>query len=152
MVAQQMPSPEEIAAQLQMIRDQIAELQSVLAQLEIRLRSVQAAKETVEKAAGQEGDTLFPGDPELNTILKARLLEPGKAIVHLGLNVYAKLDTAKAAEILAKKEDALKRSLEMLRQELDKLSRTHDQYLQLLQALTAGQAVQQAGQQRKQGS
>ncbi|WP_165487970.1 prefoldin subunit alpha family protein [Aeropyrum pernix] len=151
-MAQQMPSPEEIAAQLQMIRDQIAELQSVLAQLEIRLRSVQAAKETVEKAAGQEGDTLFPGDPELNTILKARLLEPGKAIVHLGLNVYAKLDTAKAAEILAKKEDALKRSLEMLRQELDKLSRTHDQYLQLLQALTAGQAVQQAGQQRKQGS
>ncbi|BAA80069.2 prefoldin alpha subunit [Aeropyrum pernix K1] len=151
-MAQQMPSPEEIAAQLQMIRDQIAELQGVLAQLELRLRSVQAAKETVEKAAGQDGETLFPGDPELNTILKARLLEPGKAIVHLGLNVYAKLDTAKATEILAKKEDALKRSLETLKQELDKLSRTHDQYLQLLQALTAGQAAQQAGQQQKQGS
>jgi len=147
---ERMPSPEEIATQIQIIRDQIAELQSFAAQIESRLRSVQAAKESIEALEDVEGggETLFPADPDLNVLVKAKPLEKGRAVVLLGLNIYAALDKAKALEILSKKEAALKKSLESIKAEIEKLARMHDQQLQLLQMLSIQQA-QARGQQGK---
>ncbi|MCE4604639.1 MAG: prefoldin subunit alpha [Aeropyrum sp.] len=147
MSGERLPSPEEIATQIQIIRDQIAELQGLAAQIESRLRSVQAAKDTIEALEKEGGgETLFPADPDLNVLVRAKPVETGKAIVLLGLNIYATLDKAKAVEVLSKKEAALKKSLESIKAEIEKLAKMHDQQLQLLQMISLQQS-QARGQQ-----
>lgn len=128
---------EELAAQLQVVKTQIEDLQAYLAQLESNLRSIETAKMSVEGVDKAEGSIFVPGDPSATVFLIVEVKDKEKVLTHIGLNVYALLSKDKAVKILSEKESSLKTAIERVRSELEKLVKAYEQYSLILQSALA---------------
>lgn len=129
-----------------MLREQIEALQAYLQQL-IQVRdSVIKAMDSIRALNKVEGSILVYLDPHMNVAITVNPLERDRMLVHLGLNVYAKLGVEEALKVLEERRARLDKAVEETRRTIGNLVNLHDQYQAALQRILA-----QAAQARERG-
>ncbi len=135
-----------VLAQLRVIEDQIRRLQETLENLAEAQRQVQAAIDSINAARTGGDDILIPLDPGLNAMARGRVEEKERFIVHLGLDVYAKLPVEKALQVLEEKKEKIGKSISEVNKQLKELTAVYEQYRAYMQQLAMAQAMaSQAG-------
>lgn len=105
-----------VMAQIEVLRQRLAGLDVLIAEAEAALKSVDTALKTLD-AAEKGGEVLVPGDPGFNVIIKARIEDAGKTLLHVGGGIFAKVDVDKAREKLLERLESLGKTLSQLRRE-----------------------------------
>ena len=130
-----------ILAQIRALEEQIKRLQETLKELVEAQQQVQAAIDSINAARESGDDILIPLDPGLNAIARARVEDKDKFIVHLGLDVYAKLPAEKALRVLEEKKEKIGKSISEVNKQLQELMSVYEQYRAYLQQLAIAQAM-----------
>jgi len=126
-----------LAAQIQLLREQIDALQAYLQQLVQVRDSVVKAIDSLKALGKVEGYMLVYLDPHMNAAVSVTPLERDKTLVHLGLNVYAKLSVEEALKVLEERKARLDKAVEDTRRTIGNLASLHDQYQAALQRILA---------------
>jgi len=134
--------PRAIIAQMQAIEAQINRLQSFIAELTQARENVSRSMESIKALSGSGGPVMVMLDPSMNSMAIVEVRDREKFIVHLGLDVYARLDKEKALEILDEKEARLSKSISEATKQLKDLTSLYEQYQAALQQISAQQAKQ----------
>ncbi|MEN3000170.1 MAG: prefoldin subunit alpha [Acidilobaceae archaeon] len=122
-----------VAAQAQLIKEQMDVLQLYLQQLLQMRDSVVRAMGGVEALRGESKEMLVYLDPHLNAAGKFQAAEE-RVMVLLGLNVYAKLSAEEALKVLEERKSRLERAIDETRKRMDELAALYDRYQAVLQA------------------
>jgi prefoldin alpha subunit len=124
-----------------LLREQIDALQAYLQQLIQARDSVAKAIDSIKAVNNTEGSIMVYLDPHMNVAIMVNPVERDKMLVHLGLNVYAKVGLEEALRILEDRRAKLDKAVEDTRRAIGNLASLHDQYQALLQkALAQAQA------------
>ncbi len=124
-----------------MLREQIDALQVYLQQLIQARDSVVKAIDSLKAVNSTEGSIIVYLDPHMNVAITVNPVERDRMLVHLGLNVYAKVSLEEALRILEVRKARLDKAVEDTRKAIGNLASLHDQYQALLQkALAQAQA------------
>ena len=155
MAEQAMQAQAAILAQIRALEEQIKRLQETLKELVEAQQRVQAAIDSIKAARESGDDIIIPLDPGLNAMAHARVKDKDKFIVHLGLDVYAKLPAEKALSVLEERKEKIGKSISEVNKQLKELMNVYEQYRAYLQQLAVAQAMaaqartEQRGQQGK---
>ncbi|MEM1712654.1 MAG: prefoldin subunit alpha [Acidilobaceae archaeon] len=122
-----------LAAQIQLIKEQIDALQAYLQQLLQSRDSVVKAINSINTIRNVEGNIMVYLDPHLNAAISAGITDRN-ILVHLGLNVYAKLSFDEAVSILEERRARLDKAIENTRSTIANLIALHDRYQSVLQS------------------
>ncbi|MEM4845601.1 MAG: prefoldin subunit alpha [Acidilobaceae archaeon] len=122
-----------LAAQIQLIKEQIDALQAYLQQLLQSRDSVVKAINSINTIRNVEGNIMVYLDPHLNAAISAGITNRN-ILVHLGLNVYAKLSFDEAVSILEERRARLDKAIENTRSTIANLIALHDRYQSVLQS------------------
>ena len=114
------------------MREQIDALQAYLQQLIQARDSVAKAIDSIKAVNSTEGSIMVYLDPHMNVAIMVNPVERGKMLVHLGLNVYAKVGLEEALRILEDRRVKLDKAVEDTRRAIGSLASLHDQYKELL--------------------
>ncbi|HIP65367.1 MAG TPA: prefoldin subunit alpha [Pyrodictium sp.] len=136
-------SIQNVLGQLAALEDYISRLQAALNELETRIAVLDAAEKalyTIENNA----EILTPLDGVGDVYARAKILESGKVIYHVGLDIYIELPRDKVVELIREERASIARIADMYRRELAQAS----QYYASLRAVVE-QAVSRA--QQRQG-
>lgn len=95
------------------------------------------AIDSIKAVNSFEGSILVYLDPHMNVAINVNPIERGRMLVHLGLNVYAKLSVDDALRILEDRRARLDKAVEDTRRTIGNLANLHDQYQALLQRILA---------------
>ncbi|MCE4598727.1 MAG: prefoldin subunit alpha [Desulfurococcales archaeon] len=141
--------PNVLLMQIQAIRDQINRLQGFIAELATARESVVRSIDSVKalKRVGED-NIILPLDPQMNSFTMLKPVDADYVIVHLGLNVYARLPVNDAVKILEAKENRLSRSISEASKQLNELVKLHEQYQALLQSIALSAQTQRQQQTR----
>ena len=121
---------DELVAQLELIRAEAARLRDLLAQLNAEKSAITAAKESIDSIlkASQGSPVLFPLSTSPVALIEATPVSKDKVIVHLGADVYAKMDVSEALKLLAEEEGEYTRAIQEVSQRLAELENLQAQY------------------------
>ncbi|MEM2224344.1 MAG: prefoldin subunit alpha [Acidilobaceae archaeon] len=134
-----------LAAQIQLIKEQIDALQAYLQQLLQSRDSVVKAINSINTIRNVEGNIMVYLDPHLNAAISAGITDRN-ILVHLGLNVYAKLSFDEAVSILEERRARLDKAIENTRSTIANLIALHDRYQSVLQsAISEAEAKKSRG-------
>ncbi len=144
MSSQEKIDPNVLLVQIQALRDQINRLQGFIAELTAARDNVIRSLDSI-KALDIAGDNnvILPLDPQMNSLTMLKPVDTSHIIVHLGLNVYARLAVDDAVKILKEKESRLSRSISEATKQLRELVKLHEQYQALLQSIAISAQAQQ---------
>ncbi|MEB3844223.1 MAG: hypothetical protein LRS48_00910 [Desulfurococcales archaeon] len=144
--AQPAIDPNALMAQVELLRQRLAQLEAAIAELERARLNTARARETI-KASSENDVLLAPTDPDYNAIIKVRVEEKDKSIIRLGENIYVKLPSEQAIQILEDRERILSKRIGELKAEHAETVRALEAAESLLQqAALAAQAAVMAGQ------
>ena len=146
MAARQQVDLNTLLAQLQVIRDQIAKLQARIAELTALKDNVARARDSLKVIKENGGSVvMMPLDSQMNAIIKVAPVDTSKVLVHLGLDVYARLSIDEAIRILDEKESNILKTIGVLNKQLRDLVRLHEQYQAIIsQAVARARAEAEA--------
>ena len=119
------------------MREQIDALQAYLQQLVQVRDSVLKAMDSVKAVSSVEGSILVYLDPHMNVAVRVDPVEKDRMLVHLGLNVYARMSLEEALKVLEDRRARLDKAVEETRKAIGNLASLHDQYQALLQRVLA---------------
>ncbi|MDM7274545.1 MAG: prefoldin subunit alpha [Thermoprotei archaeon] len=126
-----------LAAQVQVLRDQIEALQDYLGRLVQARDSVVRSIEGLKALKGAQESFIVHLDPNMNAAVAVNLADRDRVIVHMGLNVYAKMGFEDAIKILEERRGKLEKAIEETRKAIGGIASLHDQYQALLQRTLA---------------
>ncbi|MCE4624313.1 MAG: hypothetical protein F7C35_00405 [Desulfurococcales archaeon] len=134
-----------IVAQAELLRERLAALDLLIADVQAAISNVEAALKTLS-AISSSDIVLAPGDAGFNTIFKARVEDKEKVLYHIGGNIYAYLPRDKVEELLLRRLQTLGKTMNQLNKEKQV---TADQLAQLEYIINAALAAArtQAGRQ-----
>jgi len=137
--------PNVLLMQIQAIRDQINRIQGFIAELATARENVIRSIDSI-KALNKTSDdnVILPLDPQMNSLTVLKPVDVDHVIVHLGLNVYARLSFSDAIKVLEAKENRLSKSISEATRQLNELVKLHDQYQTLLQSIALSAQAQQS--------
>lgn len=134
---------DDLVAQLELIRAEVSRLKDLLAQLTAERNSIVVAKDTIDAIArsGQGTPLLFPLSTSPVAFVEATAINKDKVIIHLGADVYAKLDVSEGLKMLSEEESNYNRAIEEVSKRLSELENLQAQYEAVIQqALGQAQA------------
>lgn len=140
--------PRALIAQVQALEAQINRIQGLIAELTTARDNVSRSRQSIEALAEAEGPVIAPLDPSMNAMAVVEPKDRERFIVHMGLDIYAKLPRDKAVKILEEKEERLSKSISEATKQLKELTSMYEQYQALLQQLALAQQAQAGGQQQ----
>ncbi|MGC9072007.1 MAG: prefoldin subunit alpha [Acidilobus sp.] len=138
---------DELVAQLDIIRAEASRLRDLLNQLVAERDLVSRAKEGIDAIVKSAPDSLvlFPLSTGYVALIEAKPQTRDKVIVHLGAEVYVKIDISEGLKLLSEEESEITRAINGVAQRLSEVERLQGQYEAVLQqAVAAAQAGQQA--------
>ena len=138
--------PRALLAQIQALEAQINRMQSLLAELTAARDNVVRSRQSIEALSSAGEPVIIPLDPNMNSMAVVEARDREKFIVHLGLEIYAKLPKDEAVKVLEAKEERLSKSISEATRQLKELTSMYEQYQALLQQLAAAQQAQAAKQ------
>ncbi len=95
------------------------------------------AMDSIKAVNTTKGSILVYLDPHMNVAITANPVEKDKMLVHIGLNVYAKVGLEEALRILEDRRARLDKAVNDTRRAIGNLASLHDQYQALLQKALA---------------
>ena len=145
--------PNVLIAQAQELARYIETLRNALAAAEATRANIRTAIETIEAVSQEEGEILVPADTGGTAYFKAKPVDTGKVILHLGGEYYASLPVDQAREKLDKRLDAVEKQEAEIRKKLEDATRQYQAIQSLLQQLAiAARQAQQARPAKEQSS
>ncbi len=126
-----------LAAQVQVLRDQIEALQDYLRGLVQARDNVVRSIEGLKALKGSPESFIVHLDPNMNAAVTVNLVDREHVIVHMGLNVYAKMGFNEAIKMLEERRGKLEKAIEETRKAIGSIASLHDQYQALLQRTLA---------------
>ncbi|WP_211096554.1 prefoldin subunit alpha [Acidilobus sp. 7A] len=138
---------DELVAQLDAIRSQANNLRSLLDSLTEERGSVVRSKDGLDAIArsSQGSVVLFPLSDNYEVLVEAIPQNKDKVLVHLGADVYAKLDVSEGLKILSEREGELNKAIGEVSQRLAQLESLEAQYESVIQqALASAQRAKGA--------
>jgi prefoldin alpha subunit len=138
---------DELVAQLDMIRAEAARLRDLLNQLMTERDLIVRAKEGIDAMIRSNPDAslLFPLSTGLVALIEAKPESRNKVIVHLGAEVYAKVDASEGLKLLAEEEGEINKAINEVAKRLSEVESLQSQYESVIQqALAAARARQGA--------
>ncbi len=138
---------DELVAQLDIIRAEAARLRDLLNQLVAEKDLISRAKEGIDAIVKSSPDSpvLFPLSTGYVAFVEAKPQSRDKVIVHLGADVYAKVDVSDGLRLLSEQESEVSRAIDEVARRLSEVERLQGQYEAVIQqAVAAAQAGQQA--------
>ena len=139
---------DELVAQLELIRAEAARLRDLLTQLNAEKAAITVAKESIDSIlkAGQGSPVLFPLSTSPVALVEATPVSKDKVIVHLGADVYAKMDVSEALRLLTEEEGEYTRAIQEVSRRLAELENLQAQYEAVIrQAIEASRAREAKG-------
>jgi prefoldin alpha subunit len=133
-----------IMAQVEMLRERLAALELLIANVQDAITHVEAALKTLD-AVSKYNEILVPGDGGFNTMIFASVQEKDKILYHIGGNVYAVLPREKVEDLLLKRLQILSKNLSELNREREN---TAAQLAQLEYIIQVALAQARGGQQK----
>lgn len=134
---------DELVAQLDLIRAEASRLRDLLNQLIAERDLITRAKEGIDAIVKSSPDSpvLFPLSTGYVALMEAKPQSRDKVIVHLGADVYAKVDVSEGLRLLSEEEGQLSRAIEEVARRLSEVERLQGQYEAVIQqALAAARA------------
>lgn len=132
-------SVEELVARSSALEEQIRALQKVIENYTEALMSVRAAKELIRTLSSEHSNyILLSGDKRGNLLFRATLSEE-KALVHVGLNIYAEADPTYASRVLDNKEKMLNEQLDRVKKEYESRAKEYKRLQDILYSISAQQ-------------
>lgn len=134
---------DELVAQLDLIRAEASRLRDLLNQLIAERDLITRAKEGIDAIVKSSPDSpvLFPLSTGYVALMEAKPQSRDKVIVHLGADVYAKVDVSDGLRLLSEEEGQLSRAIEEVARRLNEVERLQGQYEAVIQqALAAARA------------
>ncbi|MGC9210253.1 MAG: prefoldin subunit alpha [Acidilobus sp.] len=138
---------DELVAQLDIIRAEASRLRDLLNQLVAERDLISRAKEGIDAIVKSAPDApiLFPLSTGYVALVEAKPQSRDKVIVHLGAEVYAKVDVSEGLRLLSEEESEITRAINEVARRLSEVERLQGQYEAVIQqAVAAAQARQQA--------
>lgn len=126
-----------LAAQVQVLRDQIEALQDYLRRLAQARDNVVRSIEGLKALKGAQESFIVHLDPNMNAAIAVNLADRDHVIVHMGLNVYAKIGFDDAIKILEERRGKLEKAIDETKKAISGIATLHDQYQALLQRTLA---------------
>ncbi len=126
---------DELMAQLDAIKAEISNLRDLLTQLSAQRDSVTRAKDSLDAIARSSDNSpvLFPLSGGFEALMEAVPLNKGKVIIHLGADIYAKVDVSEGLKILGEEEGELNKAIGEVSQRLAQLESLESQYESVIQ-------------------
>jgi prefoldin alpha subunit len=130
---------DDLVAQLDAIRAEVSNLRDLLTQLVAQRDSVTKTKEGLDAIArSPEGSpVLFPLSSGYEALVEATPSDRNKVIIHLGADIYAKLDVAEGLKVLSEREGELNKLINEVSQRLAQLESLEAQYESVIQQAVA---------------
>ncbi len=138
--------PRALLAQIQALEAQINRMQGLLAELTAARDNVVRSRQSIEALSSTGEPVIIPLDPNMNSMAVVEARDRERFIVHLGLEIYAKLPKDEAVKVLEAKEERLSKSISEATRQLKELTSMYEQYQALLQQLAVAQQAQAAKQ------
>lgn len=116
----------------------IESLKEIIGQLSERLLEVKAAIDGIKRVQeGGFGELMVSIDKHGNSLIRIKGEVEGKAIVHLGLGVYAENGFADAIKILEGREELIRSEIDRVSRELEQRTKEYERLQGLVYSLAA---------------
>ena len=137
---------DELVAQLDLIRAEASRLRDLLNQLIAERDLITRAKEGIDAIVKSSPDSpvLFPLSTGYVALMEAKPQSRDKVIVHLGADVYAKVDVSDGLRLLSEEEGQLSRAIEEVARRLNEVERLQGQYEAVIQQALAAAGARSA--------
>ena len=137
---------DELVAQLDLIRAEASRLRDLLNQLIAERDLITRAKEGIDAIVKSSPDSpvLFPLSTGYVALMEAKPQSRDKVIVHLGADVYAKVDVSEGLRLLSEEEGQLSRAIEEVARRLSEVERLQGQYEAVIQQALAAAGARSA--------
>ncbi len=132
---------DDLIVQLELIKAEASRLRDLLTNLVAERNSIRVAKDTIDAItrAEQGANLLFPLSSNPIAFVEVNAVDKNEVIVHLGADVYAKLDVSEGLRLLSEEEGNYNKMIEEVSTRLSELENLQAQYEAVIQ-----QALRQA--------
>lgn len=121
---------EAIIVQAEIVRQQLDALQLYYQQLTQLRDNVLRSLAAIEATRANE-EVIVYMDPNMNAAIRFRLADD-KVLVHLGLDVYARLDREGSINILRERRERLEKAMENTAKRIGELKALYDKYQEVI--------------------
>ncbi len=125
---------DELLLRLEQLKQYMALLETRISEASNQLTELQLSKNTLENLPEQGGDGLVVLDRLSTIFIPVKIPEewPRKILVNIGLNYYMRTDREKANDILIKRINSVRRTIQVLQKQYATLSTEYNALQQVL--------------------